>query len=201
MSGKRNVLSINGSYRDDGITDQALAVVLETLKASGAETETIVLREKDIRFCLNCRACTQQPGNAPGQCVLDDDMRGLIDKIEKADAYVLAAPTNFSSVTAVFKRFLERLVPYGYWPWGAMAPVYRKAGLPKKKVLLITSCAAPGFLGRLMYSTGKQLRIAATLIGAKPVGTLVTGLIAATPEAQLPERTRHRAARLARKLI
>ncbi len=39
-------------------------------------------------------------------------MRDLIARIEATDALILASPTNFSLVTAVFKRFMERLVVY-----------------------------------------------------------------------------------------
>lgn len=109
MSHKIRVLAINGSYRDDGITDQAIAAATRALGESGADVETILLRDYPIEFCMNCRACTQEPGDAPGQCVHNDGMRELVEKIEQADAYVLAAPTNLDSVTAVFKRFMERL--------------------------------------------------------------------------------------------
>jgi len=194
------VLSINGSYRDDGITDQALAAVTRALTESGVDVETVKLREEDIRFCMNCRSCTQQPGEQPGLCVLEDSMRGIIDKIEQADAYILAAPTNFGSVTAIFKRFMERLITYGFWPWGANSPVFRKAQSITKKALLVTSCAAPGILGRLTYSTGKQLKMTAKLIGARPVGTLYTGLIAGEPNVRLPARTMQKAESLARRL-
>ena len=129
------ILSINGSYRDDGITDQAVDTAVRVLRASGAEVETIRLREHQIEFCLNCRACTQEPGESPGQCVHDDGMRELREKIEQADAYILAAPTNLGSVTAVFKRFMERLIVYAYWPWGVHAPVFRKAKSAKKKAI------------------------------------------------------------------
>lgn len=200
MNTPPRVLSINGSYRDDGITDQASAAVTRALVESGVHVETVNLREEDIRFCMNCRACTQQPGERPGQCVLNDSMRGIIDKIEQADAYILAAPTNFGSVTALFKRFMERLIAYGFWTWGAPSPVFRKAKLLTKKALLVTSCAAPGILGRLMYSTSKQLKMTAKLIGAKPVGVLYTGLIADDPNARLPASTLRKAETLAHRL-
>jgi len=200
MNAPPRVLSINGSYRDDGITDQALTAVTHALVESGVQVETINLREEDIRFCMNCRACTQQPGERPGNCVLDDSMRGIIDQIERADAYILAAPTNFGSVTAVFKRFMERLIVYGFWPWGAPSPVFRKAKSLTKRALLVTSCAAPGILGRLTYSTSRQLRMTAKLIGAKPVGMLYTGLIAGDPNARLPARTMRNAEALAQRL-
>lgn len=170
------VLAINGSYRDDGITDQVVGIALETLEAAGAEVEIVNLREYPIEFCLNCRECTQQPGTSPGRCVLDDGMPALIEKIEGADAYILAAPTNFSSVTAVFKRFMERLIAYAYWPWDKAYPRLRKEGTMHKKALLVTSSAAPGWLGRLLFGSGRQLKMTAKTIGAKPVGLIYTGL-------------------------
>jgi multimeric flavodoxin WrbA len=142
----------------------------------------------------------QQPGDAPGKCVHKDGMAELVRKIEEADAYILAAPTNFSSVTALFKRFAERLAVYGYWPWGKAAPVFRKSKMRKKPAIIISSCAAPGLMGRLTYSTNKSLRIAADTIGAKVVGSIVTGLISREREPGLPERTRRRAKALAPRL-
>lgn len=200
MTAQTRILAINGSYRDDGITDQALEAATRALQSSGAQVETVLLREQHIEFCLNCRACTQEPGEKPGHCVLEDGMRDLIDKIERADAYILAAPTNFGSVTAVFKRFMERLIVYGYWPWGALAPKMRKAKALRKKALLISSCAAPGFLGRLLYSTPKQLKTAAHTIGAEPVGMLTTGLISHEAGAKLPDKTQQRVRKLAIRL-
>jgi multimeric flavodoxin WrbA len=114
----KRILAINGSYRDNGITDQAIEAATGALLEAGAEVDTVVLRRANIEFCLNCRACTQQEGSGPGECVLDDDMAEIVDRIERADAYVIAAPTNFGSATAVFKRFMERLTVFGFWPCG-----------------------------------------------------------------------------------
>jgi multimeric flavodoxin WrbA len=201
MSQATKVLSINGSYRDNGITDQAIKTAAQSLAESGAVVESIMLREYPIEFCLNCRACTQEPGVTPGHCVHDDSMRELVEKIEEADAYIIAAPTNLGSVTAIFKRFMERLVVYAYWPWGAPGPRYRKAKLPKKKAMLISSCAAPGLMGRWLYGTQKQLRMTAQIIGAAPVGTVFAGMIAGEADAAYPERMRRKAEVLAKKLL
>jgi len=201
MSQVTKVLSINGSYSDNGMTDQAVDAAVRALIDLGAEVEDIQLREHEIEFCLNCRACTQAPGESPGQCVLDDGMQELLEKIEQADGYILAAPTNFGSVTAIFKRFMERLIVYAYWPWSANKPVFRKAKSPRKKAILISSCAAPGLLGRWMNSTEKQLKMTAQTIGADSVGILFTGLTAGDPGARLPERARRRAETLVKKLI
>lgn len=195
------ILAINGSYRDDGVTDQAVSLMVESLRSGGAQVEVIVLRDYPLEFCLNCRACTQATGEAPGQCVLDDGMNDLVRKIEEADAYIVAAPTNFSSVTAIYKRFMERLVVYGDWPWGVNTPKYRKAKSPRKKAVAISSCAAPGFMGRWIYHSGTQLKLSAKVMGADLVGTLFTGLVSAEQHPALPEKTRRKATALAAKLI
>lgn len=195
------ILAINGSYRDDGVTDQTVDAMVQAVTAAGADVEVILLRDYPIEFCLNCRECTQQPGNAPGECVQHDGMQALVDKIEQADAYILASPTNFGSVTAIFKRFMERLVVYAYWPWDMNVPRFRKAKLPQKKAVLVSSCAAPGILGRWFYGTRKQLKMTAKTIGADSVGTLFTGLIAKETHPRLPKRVLHKAEALVEKLI
>lgn len=194
------ILAINGSYRDDGITDQAVTALTEAVAATGAEVEIILLRDYPIEFCLNCRACTQLPGATPGECVQHDGMKELIKKIEGADGYILAAPTNFYSVTALFKRFMERLVVYAYWPWAMNGPQLRKASAQRKKAVLISSCAAPAMIGRWMYGTDKQLKMTAKVLGAESVGTLSVGMIAKEPQPQLPAGVRGKINALAGKL-
>lgn len=201
MKLKRHILAINGSYRDDGITDQAVASIIEELQGLGADVEHVRLRDYPIEFCLNCRECMQQPGEAPGHCVHNDGMAELVRKIEAVDGYVLAAPTNFYSVTAIFKRFSERLAVFGFWPWGAYSPTFRKAKVQKKPAVIISSCAAPGILGRLTYSTNRNLKTAARTIGAEVVGSMTTGMISQERKPRLPPRARRRARALAPKLL
>jgi multimeric flavodoxin WrbA len=201
MAAMTRILAINGSYRDDGMTDQTVEAFAQDLEAAGAEVEIILLRDYPIEFCLNCRECTQQPGAAPGECVLHDGMQELIDKIERADGYILASPTNFGSVTAIYKRFMERLAVYAYWRWDMYGPQYRKANAPRKKALLVSSCAAPGILGRWLFGTEKQLKMTAKTIGAEVVGTLFTGLIAREQHPKLPEGVRARIKALAGRVV
>ncbi len=195
------ILAINGSYRDDGITDQAVEAMVQALESFGAEVEIVLLREHPVEFCLNCRECTQQTGDSPGRCVQHDEMEELINKIERADAYVLASPTNFGSVTAIYKRFMERLIVYAYWPWGMNSPKFRKENVPKKKSVLISSCAAPGIIGRLMYGSHKQLKMISQIVGADTVGMLFTGLIAQEPHQMLSEGVQKKIRTLAEKLL
>ncbi len=195
-----NILIINGSYRNGGVTDQAVDLMRAKLAELELTTSVINLRECEFDFCLNCRECMQKPGSAPGRCVQQDDMESIITKIEVADGYILAAPTNLGSVTAVFKKFMERLAVYAYWPWGNHAPIYRKDDEPRKKAILITSSSAPGFLGRWFFGTTRQLKYTARILGADPVGVLYSGLVAKEPDNKLPHSTHKKIAKLAAKL-
>jgi multimeric flavodoxin WrbA len=194
------ILAINGAYRAGGITDQAIDVMVHSLRQAGTDVEVISLRDYPIEFCRNCRACTQSSGPEPGHCIQDDGMQALIEKIEQADGYIMAAPTNFNTVTAIFKRFMERLVVYADWPWGTNTPKFRKRGNIHKKAVLISSSAAPAIMGRWLFTSCRQLKVAAKTVGAKSVGTLFTGLIADEAEPHLSDRAKARAARLALKL-
>ena len=194
------LLAVNGSYREDGAIDQAVGVAVQTVLAAGSTIEVICLRDFPIEFCRNCRHCTQIPGEAPGECVHQDGMRELINKIEAADGYILASPTNFYSVTAVFKRFMERLIVYTYWPWGSHAPKMRKKKATKKAIL-IASSAAPGLMGRLFYATLKQLKMTAKTIGAKPIGSIFIGLMSQEEHPKLPEKVQERIRTMVGKLV
>jgi multimeric flavodoxin WrbA len=193
--GRKKLLAINGSYREGGIIDQAVEAALDAAAARGWGTEEIVLRDQEIRFCANCRTCTQEPGEDPGHCVQDDAMREIIEMIESCDAILLASPTNFSSVTALFKRFMERLIVYGFWPWGEPIPRNRKAK-PTKKALLISSSAMPGLMARLLTCSPKMLKLCAKTVGAKPSDSLFIGRIAAVKHPTLPSKMRIKARRL-----
>ena len=159
------LLAITGTYREGGLIDQAVATAVEAARRTGAEVEVVHLREHPIEFCRNCRECMQAPGEAPGHCVQRDGMDELLRKIEAADRFVLASPTNFFTVTALFKRFMERLAVYAYWPWGQPAPRPRRQAA-NKKALVIASCAAPTLAGRIFFSTARQLGMAAKTVGA-----------------------------------
>ena len=170
------VLIINASYRNGGITDQAMDVMKEFLISQNLEVEEIRLRDHPIEFCLNCRECTQEEGESPGKCVIDDNMKDIVEKIEDSKAFIFSSPTNFFTVTALFKRFLERLTVYGFWKWGRHAPTYRKKSLIKKAIV-VSSCAAPSILGRIFYNSLKILKLTAKTVGARVVESVFLGLV------------------------
>jgi hypothetical protein len=206
---KPQILALDGSYRRGGITDQLVDAVLGGAEAAGAHTDRVHLIDEDIGFCMNCRACAAEPLDAApvrGACQLDDAMAPLLERIDAVDALVLAAPVNFGSVTAVTKRFMERLICYAHWPWGQPAPRLRRDLVggkrhPRRPAVLISSSAAPAVMGRLLGNALKELKQTAEVLGTEPVGKLWHGLSAQQPEQALGPRARRRAERLGRKLV
>ena len=71
---------------------------------------------------------------------------------------VLASPVNYYNVTALFRRFQERLLGYIYWPWGQNGPTLRNKRQPRKAVL-VASAGMPGFLIPLATGAPRALRI------------------------------------------
>jgi len=193
------VVAITGSYRKDGTINRAVEAVLAGAREKGAETAVVRLTEKHIEFCANCRQCVQAPGEKRGKCPQKDDLEGILLAVEAADAVVLAAPVNYYNVTAIFRRFLERLICFGYWPWGAKMPKWRSRKQPRKAVL-VASAAMPGFLIPLATGAPRALKAAAGMLDARVVGKLWAGLASMEPHQELSARMQERARQMGWKL-
>jgi multimeric flavodoxin WrbA len=194
------VTAIVGTYRKGGVIDTAVDEMLAAASEGGAVVEKIYLIDRHIEFCTNCRACTQQEGERHGECSIADDMAAILDVVERSDAIVLASPMNFGTVTAIMKRFIERLVCYAWWPWGTGAPKLRNRRKDKRAVV-VASSAAPGLLARLVTRMTGLLKQSAGILGARTIGVLFIGFAAMQQSQELSDRTRRKARRLGKKLI
>jgi multimeric flavodoxin WrbA len=97
------VLGISGSPRRDGNTELLLKEFLRGASASGHETELLLLSEFKISPCTSCDSCQKN-----GQCIIDDDMQSMYDKLLEADCIVFASPIYFGGVSAQLKSFIDR---------------------------------------------------------------------------------------------
>lgn len=200
MNDAASVLALVGSYRKGGTIDTLVDEVLESARKEGARTRKIYLIDKQIEFCTNCRTCTQAPGATRGNCIHHDDMEDLLDAIDAADALVLGSPMNFGTVTAVTKRFIERLVCLAYWPWGNHIPKAR-IQTHRKPSIIIVSSSAPSFFLLLSPGMRKLMRDAIKLVGGKIIGEICVGMAARQRQPRAMERNRRQARHLGRELI
>ncbi len=200
MTSPKRIIALIGSYRKGGVADQAADAVLAGARAAGAEVRKVYLIDRHIEFCTNCRNCTQQAGPGIADCPLQDEMAPLLQEIQQHDAFVIASPMNFFTVTAVTKRFIERLICFATWPWGSLAPKLPVNARPRPAVLIV-SMAAPTLAILPFNHIGKLLKLTAKILGAPKPRMLWIGLAAKDRQAALSERTKRKARRLGRGLV
>lgn len=98
------VLGISGTPKKGGLTDILLDKALEGAAAAGSETEKMVLNDLVFRPCQNCGGCDET-----GVCVLGDDLEGVYGKIQAVDAFIVASPIFFGSLSAQLKMMIDRM--------------------------------------------------------------------------------------------
>jgi len=101
------VLAIQSSPNEDGLTSQLAQAVLRGAEAAGAQTELVHLNKLDIGLC---KACGNGWGicRTEGRCIQEDDLGGLKEKIDSADAFVFSTPVYFGDLSESAKALLDR---------------------------------------------------------------------------------------------
>ena len=201
---RKKIVAIIGSYRKGGIIDSAVSAVLNGAEDKGSETKKIYLVDKHIEFCKNCRICVQEKTyETRGKCMHNDDMEEILREIDNANGVILGAPINFFNVTALMKKFIERLLPYCYWPWGRTIPKYRiKKSKMNKKAVTVTSSGCPAWLGRIIFSGAPSvLKTAVRCVGASVVKSLYFGMVRRNENSQLSEEALLKAYKAGQKLV
>ncbi len=104
------VIAINGSPRKKWNTATLLEKALEGAASKGAETELIHLYDLKYSGCTSCFSCKIKDGKSYGKCAVNDDLKGVFEKIEKAGAIILGSPIYYSAESGMFRSFFERLL-------------------------------------------------------------------------------------------
>lgn len=101
----KKVLILSGSPRKAGNSDLLCDQFAKGATEAGHQVEKIRVAEKNIGYCRACYACT-----GSGQCVLQDDMAEVLQKMIVADVLVLASPVYFYAIDAQLKAVIDRTV-------------------------------------------------------------------------------------------
>lgn len=100
------VVAFNGSPRKDGNTAILITCIFRELEKEGIETELVQLSGKEIRGCIGCRKCVE---NKDQRCaVKNDGANECIEKMVKAEGFILGSPTYYMDITAEMKALIER---------------------------------------------------------------------------------------------
>jgi len=110
MAVQLKILGINGSPRKAN-TDLLLAEAMRCIAEEGLQTETLLLRKLDIKFCRGCFKCFDKNDNDYGCQIHRDAMDEILPKLKACHGLLLATPVYFGQVTAQMKAFMDRTEP------------------------------------------------------------------------------------------
>jgi len=99
-----------GSPRKGGNTDTLIDKVIEGARSkTTVEVEKIYLYEANIKYCTACGLHTVLKGSK--ECPLDDDMKGILKRMEQADAFIFGSPNHGRTISAAMTNFIARMMP------------------------------------------------------------------------------------------
>jgi len=101
----KQVLVILGSPRKKGNSSALAARISRGAKSAGAEVETVFLQALKISPCRGCDTCKKQDSKG---CAIKDDMQEIYPKLVAADAWVIASPVYWFTMSAQTKIFMDR---------------------------------------------------------------------------------------------
>lgn len=102
------VLILNGSPKCEksDTLHMSTAFARGVCSVSGGEVSVIHTAKKRIEYCTGCFICKKT-----GQCVIDDDMIQILDKINESDIVIFSFPVYCHSMPAALKAVIERTMP------------------------------------------------------------------------------------------
>ena len=98
------VILLNASPRANSNTGIVLEQCAGEIEAEGVETEIISLKGMKIQSCIACSKCAEK-----GNCILDDGLDEIIEKIRHADGFIPAAPVYFGTARGDIMAALQRI--------------------------------------------------------------------------------------------
>lgn len=102
------VLLLNGEKNINNTLFKYKEIIKQNLKERNYETETILLREKEIASCTGCFGCWVK---TPGICVIDDYAREIARSFINSDLVIFLTPVVFGGYSYQLKKALDRMIP------------------------------------------------------------------------------------------
>ena len=101
----KQVLVILGSPRRMGNSAALAARISRGAESAGAEVENLFLQDLEISPCRGCDTCQQHESKG---CAIKDDMQEIYPKLIRADAWVIASPVYWFTMSSQTKIFMDR---------------------------------------------------------------------------------------------
>lgn len=106
------------------------------------EITQIDVIDKHIEYCKGCFACMKNGGN----CVHDDDMRGILEKILASDLLIFSYPLYCYGMPAPLKALIDRTMPLSSMTMQKVGDRYEHVGqadYSHLRYVMICGCGFP----------------------------------------------------------
>ena len=138
------ILVLNGSpKREQSDTMHITRAFLEGMQeAAPQQIRTIHVIDRRIEYCTGCFACMHNGG----RCVLDDDMREILDEILDSDLLLFSFPLYGYGMPAPLKALLDRTLPLSSMAMRKVGERYEHVGqaeVSQLRFLMICGCGFP----------------------------------------------------------
>jgi multimeric flavodoxin WrbA len=154
----KKVLVLLGSPRRKGNSATLADRIARGAKSAGAKVETIYLHGMKIAPCKACFTC--QKKNSRG-CSIQDDMQDLYLKLIEAEAWVVASPVYWFTMSAQTKIFMDRCFAL---------PAYRKEPFSGKRIAVAMTYGGEDPFDSGCVNALRTFQDAFGYIGARIVG-------------------------------
>ena len=101
------VTCIVGSARNNGSSAYLVDKFISGLN-EGTLVKKYCIGNIHLNFCIGCKHCY-----IDGNCIHNDDVKGIVTDILDSDYVVMAAPSYWAGVPGQLKTFFDRTTPYG----------------------------------------------------------------------------------------
>ena len=138
------ILVLNGSpKREKSDTMHITRAFLQGMNEVGEQrTEIINVIDSHIEYCTGCFACMHNGGN----CIHDDDMRAILEKILDSDLLILSFPLYCYGMPAPLKAAIDRVLPLSSMAMTKVGDRYEHVGqadFSHLRYLMISGCGFP----------------------------------------------------------
>lgn len=100
-----NIVVLVGSVRKNGNTELLAQSFVEGAKEKN-EVSVVSVADYKVNPCTGCNCCFSRENH---QCVQQDDMENIYEKLKDADLVVVASPAYFYGISAQLKAIVDRL--------------------------------------------------------------------------------------------
>jgi multimeric flavodoxin WrbA len=105
----KKVLVLLGSPRKKGNSTYLAEMIASGAKSRGADVKFVSLHGLTIKPCNACNACKKPKARG---CAIKDDMQPIYEAMLESDAWVIASPVYWFTLSAQTKLWMDRCLAF-----------------------------------------------------------------------------------------